>query len=66
MELYQIDLVVMICLVGSLAAWFTSMLYSFVMAITRDDNWKFYAYAFCGQVLGTMAAVLGGFFVITR
>lgn len=66
MELYQIDLVVMVCLVGSLAAWFTSMLYSFTMAITRDDNWKFYAYAFCGQVLATIVCIIVGFWIMTR
>ena len=32
----------------------------------KGEDWRFPAYEFCGEVLGTMAAVLGGFFMITR
>ena len=32
----------------------------------KGEDWRFPAYELCGEVLGTMAAVLGGFFMITR
>lgn len=32
----------------------------------KGEDWRFPAYEFCGEVLGTMIAILGGFFMITR
>ena len=69
MELYQIDLGVVLAGIVALSCWSTRMIYNIgktMKLALKGEDWRFPAYEFCGEVLGTMAAVLGGFFMITR
>lgn len=69
MELYQIDLGVVLAGIVALSCWGMRMIYNIgktMKLALKGEDWRFPAYEFCGEVLGTMAAVLGGFFMITR
>ena len=68
MKLYQIDLGVILFGIWALSIWFTSMLTNFtrmISAVFADKDWRFYGYAFCGQVLATIIMLVGGFWIIT-
>lgn len=63
------DLGVILLGILALSLWLTRMIYNIGKTIKlalKGEDWRFPAYEFCGEVLGTMAAVLGGFFMITR
>ena len=63
------DLGVILLGILALSGWATRMLYnaSKTMKLAlKGEDWRFPAYELCGEVLGTMAAVLGGFWIITR
>lgn len=67
-KLYQIDLGVILFGIWALSFWFTSMLYNFtkmISAVFSDKDWRFYGYAFCGQVVATIVCIVGGFMIIT-
>ena len=53
----------------ALSGWVTRMAYNIgktMKLALKGEDWRFPAYEFCGEVLGTMIAILGGFFMITR
>jgi hypothetical protein len=63
------DLGVILLGILALSLWLTRMIYNLgktMKLALKGEDWRFPAYEFCGEVLGTMAAVLGGFFMITR
>ena len=63
------DLGVILMGIVAISGWTTRMIYNIgktMKLALKGEDWRFPAYEFCGEVLGTMAAVLGGFFVITR
>ena len=63
------DLGVILLGILALSLWLTRMIYNIgktMKLALKGEDWRFPAYELCGEVLGTMAAVLGGFFVITR
>ena len=63
------DLGVILMGIVAISGWTTRMIYNISKTMKlalNGEDWRFPAYEFCGEVLGTMAAVLGGFFVITR
>ena len=63
------DLGVILLGILALSLWLTRMIYNIgktMKLALKGEDWRFPAYEFCGEVLCTMAAVLGGFFMITR
>lgn len=63
------DLGVILLGILALSGWLTRMVYNISKTMKlalKGEDWRFPAYEFCGEVLGTMAAVLGGFWMITR
>lgn len=63
------DLGVILLGMVALSGWVTRMVYNISKTMKlalKGEDWRFPAYELCGEVLGTMAAVLGGFWIITR
>ena len=63
------DLGVILLGLVALSAYVTRMAYNVTKTMKlalKGEDWRFPAYEFCGEVLGTMVAVLAGFFMITR
>lgn len=63
------DLGVILLGILALSLWLTRMIYNIgktMKLALKGEDWRFPAYELCGEVLGTMAAVLGGFWIITR
>lgn len=65
----HIDVGVVLMGILALSGWTTRMIYNVSKTMKlalKGEDWRYPAYEFCGEALGTMAAVLGGFFMITR
>ena len=65
----HIDVGVVLMGILALSGWTTRMIYNIgktMKLALKGEDWRFPAYEFCGEVLGTMIAMLGGFFMITR
>ena len=63
------DLGVILLGILALSGWATRMLYNISKTMKlalMGEDWRFPAYELCGEVFATMAAVLGGFWIITR
>ena len=63
------DLGVILMGIVAISGWVTRMIYNVSKTMKlalKGEDWRFPAYEFCGEVLGTMIAMLGGFFMITR
>lgn len=69
MSLYQIDLGVVLLFILVADVWIVSMLRNFVRALTaifKEEDWRIPMYEFCGQVIITIACMIGGFWIMTR
>ena len=69
MELYQIDLGAILMGIVALSAYATRMVCNVTKTATlalKGEDWRFPAYELCGEVLGTIVAMLAGFWIITR
>lgn len=69
MELYKIDLGVVLLFIAVADVWIVSMLRNFVRALTaifKEEDWRMPMYEFCGQVVITIACIVGGFWIMTR
>ncbi len=69
MELYQIDLGVVLLFIFVADVWIISMLRNLVRALTaifKEEDWRMPMYEFCGQVVITIICMIGGFLLITR
>ena len=65
----HIDVGVVLMGILALSGWTTRMVYNMSKTMKlalKGEDWRFPAYELCGEVLGTMIAMLGGFFMITR
>ena len=63
------DLGVILMGILALSGWVTRMLYNISKTMKlalKGEDWRFPAYELCGEVLGTMFAMLGGFWILTR
>ena len=63
------DLGVILLGILALSGWATRMLYNVSKTMKlalKGKDWRFPAYELCGEVLGTMFAMLGGFWILTR
>ncbi len=68
MELYQIDLGVVLLFIVVASVWIVSMLRNFVralVAVFKEEDWRIPMYEFCGQVIGTIVMLVCGFWIIT-
>ena len=63
------DLGVILLGILALSGWATRMLYNVSKTMKlalKGKDWRFPAYELCGEVLGTMFAMLAGFWILTR
>ena len=63
------DLGVILLGILALSGWLTRMIYNIgktMKLALKGEDWRFPAYELCGEIFGTMVAVLGGFWIITR
>ena len=63
------DLGVILLGIVALSGWLTRMIYNISKTMKlahKGEDWRFPAYEFCGEVLGTIFAMLGGFWILTR
>ena len=63
------DLGVILLGILALSGWLTRMVYNISKTMKlalKGEDWRFPAYELCGEVLGTMFAMLGGFWILTR
>ena len=63
------DLGVILLGILALSGWLTRMVYNISKTMKlalKGKDWRFPAYELCGEVLGTMFAMLAGFWILTR
>ena len=63
------DLGVILLGILALSGWLTRMVYNISKAVKlawKGKDWRFPAYELCGEVLGTMVAMLAGFWILTK
>ena len=63
------DLGVILLGILALSGWLTRMVYNISKTMKlalKGEDWRFPAYELCGEVLGTMFAMLAGFWILTR
>lgn len=63
------DLGVILMGIVAISGWLMRMIYNIgktMKLALKGEDWRFPAYELCGEIFGTMVAVLGGFFMITR
>ena len=63
------DLGVTLMGIVAISGWVTRMAYNISKTMKlalKGEDWRFPAYELCGEIFGTMVAVLGGFWIITR
>lgn len=64
----HIDVGVVLIGILALSGWATRMIYNVsktMMLAIKGEDWRYPAYEFCGEALGTMAAFIIGFMMIT-
>ena len=63
------DLGVILLGIVALSCYATRMICNVTKTATlalKGEDWRFPAYELCGEVLGTMLAMLAGFWILTR
>lgn len=64
----HIDVGVVLMGILALSGWTTRMIYNVSKTMKlalKGEDWRYPAYEFCGEVLGTMVAFIVGFMMIT-
>lgn len=64
----HIDVGVVLMGILALSGWITRMIYNVSKTMKlalKGEDWRYPAYEFCGEALGTMAAFIIGFMMIT-
>lgn len=64
----HIDVGVVLMGILALSGWITRMIYNVSKTMKlalKGEDWRYPAYEFCGEALGTMAAFIVGFLMIT-